>query len=80
MEKLYVLFKMYMTSKMYSHLLIYIQLRFFNLFANCLFVEAWSLLLLSTTVSSKFEKPIGRNWPLLLVKTSAFLLDSQGSG
>ena len=32
-----------------------------NLSADCLFIDVWSLLLLSTTVGNEFEKLVGRN-------------------
>ena len=53
------------------------QLMFLNLFANCPLVKVWGLPPLSITVDIEVKKPVECNWPLLFVKTSAFLLDSQ---
>ena len=66
---------------MYSHSLIFTQLRFPNLSVNRPLDEAWGLPPLSTIVGGEVKKSVGRNWPPLLVKkTSASSLDSQGSG
>ena len=57
------------------------QLRFSNLSIDCLLVEALGLSPLSTTIGGEIKKPVGRNWRFSLVKkTSALLLDGQGSG
>ena len=56
------------------------QLRLSNLSADCPLVEAWDLPPSSTTVGGEVEKPVGRNRPPPLVKTSASSLDSQGIG
>ena len=69
-----------MTRKVYSHSLIRTQLRLSNLFADCPLVKAWGLPPLGATVGGEVEKPVGRNWPSSLVKTSASSLDSQGIG
>ena len=65
-----------MIWKMYSHSLICMQLRFFNLSADCLLIEAGGLPLLSITIGDKVENPVRRNRFFLLVKTSVFSLDS----
>ena len=65
---------------MYSHSLIRTQLRLSNLSADRSLVEVWGLPSLSTTVGGEVEKPVGRNRPPPLVKTSASSLDSQGIG
>ena len=65
---------------MYSYSLIRTQLRLSNLSADRQLVEAWGLSPSSTTVSGEVEKPVGRNRPPPLVKTSASSLDSQGIG
>ena len=56
------------------------QLRLSNLFADRLLVKAWGLPPLGATVGGEVEKPVGRNRPPPLVKTSASSLDSQGIG
>ena len=47
---------------------------------DCPLVEAWGLPPSNTTVDGEVEKPVRRNRPPPLVKTSASSLDSQGIG
>ena len=80
MEKHYILLKMYITRKVNFHSLIYIQFKLSSPSADCLLVEVWGLPSLSTMVGGEIEKLVGHNRPSSFVKTSASLLDSQGSG
>ena len=48
--------------------------KFFHLSVDCPLIEIWSLLPLSTTVGGEVETPVGRNWPLFFLKTSALSL------
>ena len=65
---------MYVTQKVYFHLLIYTQLKLSNLSIDCLLVKAWGLPSLSTIVGGKVEKPVRRNWPLLFVIDVSFFI------
>ena len=64
-----------MTQKANFHSLIRTQLRLSNLFADCPLVEVKSLPLLSTTVGGEVEKPVRRNWLILLIKDVSFLIE-----
>ena len=48
----------------------------FNLSANRLLIEKWSISPLSNMVDGKVEKPFGHNWTFFSMKTSALSLDS----
>ena len=66
-----------MTWKAYFYSLIRSQLRLSNLSIDCSLVEVWNLPPLSIMVGGEVKKPIRRNRPSPLVKTSALSLNSQ---
>ena len=50
------------------------QLRLSNLSADRPLVETWGLPPSSTMVGGEVQKPVGRNWPLPLVKKDVSFL------